>query len=107
MKTALLLGAALLSAVSIVGWALAQAPPQDRGAAPPLRRRMPPKTKLMRVAAGHPRDLTIDWRIAEPAEVLRRVDRSLGELEKLVHQAGAEECDALAFSEDTLGLLKW
>ena len=49
----------------------------------------------MRVAAAQPRNRTIDFRL-KPAEVLARVDRSLAELEKLVHKAGDAGCDALA-----------
>ena len=60
----------------------------------------------MRVAAAQPRNRTIDFRL-KPSEVLARVDRSLAELEQLVHKAGAAGCDALALPEDTLGLLKW
>jgi predicted amidohydrolase len=66
-----------------------------------------PKGKgLMRVAAAQPRNRTIDFRL-KPADVLDRVDRSLEELEQLVRKAGNAGCDALAFPEDTLGLLKW
>ncbi|QDV37751.1 carbon-nitrogen hydrolase family protein [Tautonia plasticadhaerens] len=60
----------------------------------------------MRVAAAQPGNRTIDFHL-EPAEVLARVDRSLSELERLVHEAGDAGCDALAFPEDTLGLLNW
>src|SRR5262249_17961361 len=60
----------------------------------------------VRIAAAQPRDRTIDFRL-RPSEVLARVDRSLAELEQLVHRAGAAGCDALALPEDTLGLLKW
>jgi predicted amidohydrolase len=60
----------------------------------------------VRVAAAQPRNRTIDFRL-KPPEVLARVDRSLAELEELVHKAGAAGCDALALPEDTLGLLKW
>src|SRR5262245_32117167 len=66
-----------------------------------------PKGKaVMRVAAAQPRNRTIDFRL-KPADVLAQVDRSLGELEEIVHKAGAAGCDALALPEDTLGLLKW
>jgi predicted amidohydrolase len=60
----------------------------------------------MRVAAAQPANRTIDFRL-KPSDVLAGVDRSLGELERLVHKAGAAGCDALALPEDTLGLLKW
>ena len=59
-----------------------------------------------RVAAAQPRNRTIDFHLG-PAEVLDRVDRSLGELERIVHEAGDAGCDALAFPEDILGLLNW
>jgi predicted amidohydrolase len=60
----------------------------------------------VRVCAAQPPSRLIDWRL-KPAEALARMDQSLGELEKLVHQAGAQGCDALALPEDTLGLLHW
>src|SRR5262249_3732101 len=43
----------------------------------------------------------------KPADVLAQVDKSLHELEQIVTKAGGAGCDALAFPEDTLGLLKW
>jgi len=89
----------------VVTWALAQAPPNEKGSVQRPERRLNPTS--MRVAAAQPRDRTIDWKIASPAEVLRRVDRSLGELEQIVHKAAAAKCDALSFPEDTLGLLQW
>ena len=61
----------------------------------------------VRIAAAQPKNRTVDWKIDDPAEVLRRVDRSLDELEALIHKAGEAGCDALALPEDTLGLLKW
>jgi predicted amidohydrolase len=61
----------------------------------------------VRVAAAQPKRRSIDWHIADPAEVLRRVDRSLSDLEALIHQAGRAQCAVLAFPEDTLGLLNW
>jgi predicted amidohydrolase len=63
--------------------------------------------RTMRVAAAQPKNRTIDWKIDDPVEVLRRVDRSLGELEQLIKKAGEAKCDAIVFPEDTLGLLKW
>jgi len=65
------------------------------------------KNSTLRVAAAQTRDRTVDWRIADTAAVLGQVDQSLGELEQLVHKAGEAKCDAIAFPEDTLGLLKW
>ena len=61
----------------------------------------------VRLAAAQPKNRTIDWKIDDPAEVLRRVDTSLGELEQLIRKAADAKCDALAFPEDTLGLLNW
>src|SRR5262249_30094601 len=62
--------------------------------------------RLVRVAAAQPENRTIDFRL-NAAEVLNRVDRSLGELEQLIRKAGLAGCDAVALPEDTLGLLKW
>ena len=36
---------------------------------------MQPKTSKMRIAAAQPRNRTIDWKISEPSEVLRRLTR--------------------------------
>src|SRR5262249_8397137 len=67
-----------------------------------------PKAKsTMRIGATHPRSRLIDWRLTNATEVLERVDKTLSELEQLVHQAAAAGCDALAFPEDTLGLGHW
>jgi predicted amidohydrolase len=60
----------------------------------------------VRIAAAQPKNRTIDFRL-RPAEVLARVEKSLDELEEIVVRAGGARCDALAFPEDTLGLLKW
>jgi predicted amidohydrolase len=60
----------------------------------------------IRVAAAQPRNRTIDFRLSPP-DVLASIDKSLAQLEGLVHKAGKAGCDALAFPEDTLGLLKW
>jgi predicted amidohydrolase len=65
------------------------------------------KRSMVRVAAAQTRDRTVDWRIADAAVVLGQVDQNLGELEQLVHKAADAKCDAIAFPEDTLGLLKW
>jgi predicted amidohydrolase len=107
MKLAKHLGAVLLLAASGVGWALAQAPEERGVSAPRPDLRTPPGPGKMRVAAAQTRNRSIDWKIADPAEVLRQVDRTLDELEQIVRRAGAVECDALALPEDTLGLLKW
>ena len=61
----------------------------------------------VRLAAAQPKNRTIDWKIDDAAEVLRRVDKSLGELEQLIQKAADAKCDALALPEDTLGLLNW
>src|SRR5439155_4383000 len=61
----------------------------------------------VRVAAVQARSRIIDYKVKDPIEVLKRVDKSLDELEQIIHQAGQEKCDALAFPEDTLGLLHW
>src|SRR5262245_29668806 len=62
--------------------------------------------KSVRIAAAQPKNRTIDWKLDDPAEVLRRIDKSLAELEQIVRKAGEARCDALALPEDTLGLLK-
>ncbi len=65
------------------------------------------KSGTVRIAAAQPRNRTIDWKIDDPAEVLRRVDRSIEELKVIIDKAGQAKCDAIAFPEDTLGLLNW
>ena len=65
-----------------------------------------PAAKTIRVAAAQAQRRSIDWRL-NPVDVLAAVDRNLEELERIVHQAGKEKCDALALPEDTLGLLDW
>ena len=62
--------------------------------------------QTVRVCAAQPASRLIDWRL-KPAEALAQVDKSLGELEQIVHRAGAAGCDVLALPEDTLGLLHW
>ena len=64
-------------------------------------------SNTMRVAACQAQGRVIDWRITRSAEVLAAVDKNLDELEKLIHRAGEQKCDALALPEDTLGLLHW
>jgi predicted amidohydrolase len=66
----------------------------------------PRTNRSVRVAAAQPRNRTVDFRLSPP-DVLVRVDQSLSELERLLNKAGEAGCDALAFPEDTLGLLKW
>ena len=66
-----------------------------------------PMKRTVRIAAAQPKRRLIDYRLRKPAEVLARVDASLGELAKLIHKAGAGGCDVLALPEDTLGLGHW
>ncbi len=82
-------------------------PPHLAAAVATAESALPAATNAVRIAAAQPRRRSIDWRINELAEVLRRVEQSLGELEEIIHRAGAEKCDALAFPEDTLGLGEW
>jgi len=63
--------------------------------------------KTVRIGATQPKARMVDWRLREPDEVLARVDVILGELEALVHKAGAAGCDVVAFPEDTMGLGGW
>ena len=55
--------------------------------------------RTVRVAAAQPERRSLDWRIQDPAEVLDGVDRSLRELERIIGDAGAAGCEALAFPE--------
>ena len=84
---------------------------QQEGTSPPAASgetaSAPSKTGTVRVAAAQPRNRTVDWKIDDPAEVLRRVDQSIDELKQLIDKAGDAKCDAIAFPEDTLGLLNW
>ncbi|HMC89038.1 MAG TPA: nitrilase-related carbon-nitrogen hydrolase, partial [Gemmataceae bacterium] len=61
----------------------------------------------VRVGAVQARPRIIDYKLKEPAEVLTQVGKSLDAFERIIHQAGEAKCDALAFPEDTLGLLHW
>ncbi len=63
--------------------------------------------RTVRIGATQPRSRLVDWRLQDPDAVLVRVDVILGELEGLVHRAGASSCDVVAFPEDTLGLGGW
>ena len=65
-----------------------------------------PEKHMVRIGVAQPRSRLVDWRL-KPAQALAEIDKSLGELEKLVHRAGTERCDALALPEDTLGVLHW
>jgi predicted amidohydrolase len=62
--------------------------------------------RTVKVCATQPASRLIDWK-SSPAGALAAADRSLGELEKMVHRAGAAGCDVVAFPEDTMGLLHW
>jgi predicted amidohydrolase len=85
-------------AIGVTGWAHGQTRSAEAAA--------PKAESIVRVAAAQPRNRTIDFRL-KPAGVLAQVEKTLGELEKIVHQAGAAGCDVLTLPEDTLGLLKW
>jgi predicted amidohydrolase len=89
---------ALLLSVIVVGWAFQSAQP--------VARTKEAKKQMMRIGTAQPRSRLIHWRL-KPAEALVQVDKSLGELEQIVHKAGNAGCDVLAFPEDTLGLLHW
>lgn len=80
--------------------------PRPSGAAPDASAPLSPKA-IQRIATAQPRSRLIDWRIKNPAEVLAQVEKSLGELEQIIHRAGAARCDVLALPEDTLGLGHW
>jgi predicted amidohydrolase len=67
----------------------------------------PSPGRTIRVGTLQPKPRLIDWRLQSPAEVLAKVDASLGELEGLVHRAGEAGCDVVALPEDTLGLGTW
>lgn len=72
---------------------------------PPATEAIEPAT--VRVAAVQAKRRVIDWRIQDPAAALAAVDENLAALEQIVHTAGQQKCDVLAFPEDTLGLLNW
>src|SRR5260370_552192 len=65
------------------------------------------KKGSVRVGAVQARARIIDYKLKDPADVLKQVDNSLEELEQIIAKAGKAKCDALAFPEDTLGLLHW
>ncbi|NKB72792.1 MAG: hypothetical protein GKR89_37450 [Candidatus Latescibacteria bacterium] len=65
---------------------------------------MAPKKRL---GAAQPDTPSIDYRLADPAAVLQRVDANLATLEDLLERAGRAGCDIVALPEDTLGLLHW
>src|SRR5438105_6849500 len=87
-----------VSALFPTAWPSAHAADADRTANK--------KTKV-RVGSVQTRPRIIDYKLKNPAEVLAEVGKSLDALEQIVHRAGEAKCDALAFPEDTLGLLHW
>jgi len=95
-----------LCALLIGPWGYGVFPPAGPANAGEGARAAPTGKGLMRVAAAQPRNRTIDFRL-KPADVRAEVDKSLKELEQIVHKAGQAGCDVLALPEDTLGLLKW
>lgn len=60
----------------------------------------------VRLCGGQPPSRLIDYK-RSPAEALAEVDKTLAELEAMVHRAGKMGCDAFALPEDSLGLLHW
>src|SRR5262245_53588108 len=60
----------------------------------------------VRVAAVQAKRRSINYRL-NAADVMSAVDRNLDELEAIVQQAAERNCVAVAFPEDTLGLLDW
>lgn len=75
--------------------------------AEPAQPMAPTPGKTVRIGTLQPKSRLIDWRIKDRAEVLARVEASLGELEGLVRKAGEAKCDIVALPEDTLGLGSW
>jgi predicted amidohydrolase len=65
------------------------------------------KNGSVRVGAVQARARIIDYKLKDPADVLKQVDNSLAELEQIIEKASEAKCDALVFPEDTLGLLHW
>jgi predicted amidohydrolase len=61
----------------------------------------------IKIGSTQPKSRLIDWKLRDPAAVLAAVEKNLGELEGLVHRAGAGGCDLVVFPEDTLGLGRW
>lgn len=94
---------AMLLAMGVASCASQSVQPAELGGAGLTKEE---KKQTLRIGAAQPRSRLINWRL-KPAEALAQVDKSLGELEQIVHRAGAAGCDALALPEDTLGLLHW
>lgn len=88
--------------------AIGQQPAPDRTqASSPSEISPSGKTATVRIAACQTQSRTIDWRIDQADDVLAAVDNNLRQLETLIEHAAEQQCDALAFPEDTLGLLHW
>jgi len=68
---------------------------------------VPTSSATIRIAAAQPRARLIDWHIQDPEAVLAKVDQNLADLERLLNQAAQQDCDVVAFPEDTLGLGRW
>ncbi len=99
-RTALCVAPVLVVVVLCVALAICAADDPEQAAEPSE----PP---TVRVAAVQAKRRLIDWRVQDPALVLAAVDKTLVVLEEIVHKAGGQKCDVLAFPEDTLGLLNW
>ena len=99
-RTALCVAPVLVVVVLCVASAICAADDPEQAAEPSE----PP---TVRVAAVQAKRRLIDWRMQDPALVLAAVDKTLVVLEEIVHKAGGQKCDVLAFPEDTLGLLNW
>ncbi|MBM4032370.1 MAG: hypothetical protein FJ291_11350 [Planctomycetes bacterium] len=85
----------LLLAISVAGCSLGQTRlARDQSAKPanaPDRGQANPRRKAtMRIGAAQPRSRLIDWRL-KPAEALAQADKSLGELEQIVHKAALKD----------------
>ena len=63
--------------------------------------------KTVRVASVQTKRRMVDWHIQDRTKLMTAVDENLDKLEQIVHTAGKQDCDVLAFPEDTLGLLNW
>ncbi len=107
MRTAIAWSLAIAAGSFIVAASRGDEPQRAPSERPDASRSAAPVAKTVRIATAQPKRRSIDWHIADPAEVLKRVDQSLAELEQIVHKAGAAGCAALALPEDTLGLLNW
>ncbi len=99
---------AFFAAVALATIALAGTRAVGAADDPPTAAAIGPSVQAtVRVASVQAKRRLIDWRIKDPAKALNAVDKNLAELEKIVHRAGKQKCDVLAFPEDTLGLLNW